>query len=378
MGSENLHKVDAWNTQLQQDLVEQEEQIRITCEAEEAQRAQQEAEDKRIHREAKNKKLKLNLFDPKQHVKKWIEHRPATFALNKLNNLEYIELDYFTMRGCKEAMANTNKSVSHDTLTFMQQGDTFVIPPLAAIRPSKHIRNNEELSWEEMMDAKNMMLHFMVKSGLWQNKHTLSIVSFYVNLNCHPRKGQKNRKRALLLYQSCVWNEWFEALKHGKGFNIELIQDKLLCSLVEEVNDAIQDREFNQVQVFSSDPLEPEHLANRTPLPLLPKTNPFVTPTFLFFPAVLSCLLPGCSHHLLVFSLSPVFCHALNAHIHDLQMLLAFHLGPFCRCHVIPTLCQCTDNALTAPCQCTGNVPFPHFVPTHWQCPNCSMLMHQQ
>ncbi|KAN0131125.1 hypothetical protein V8E53_011017, partial [Lactarius tabidus] len=186
MGSENLHKVDAWNTQLQQDLVEQEEQIRITCEAEEAQRAQQEAEDKRIHREAKNKKLKLNLFDPKQHVKKWIEHRPATFALNKLNNLEYIELDYFTMRGCKEAMANTNKSVSHDTLTFMQQGDTFVIPPLAAIRPSKHIRNNEELSWEEMMDAKNMMLHFMVKSGLWQNKHTLSIVSFYVNLNCHP------------------------------------------------------------------------------------------------------------------------------------------------------------------------------------------------
>ena len=211
-----------------------------------------EAEE--THKEANKKKPKLNPIDPELLIAKWIELRLSSYALNKLGNLEYVELDYFTTRGCKDAMADTSKSVSHDTLTFMQLGDTFAIRPLAVVRPSKHIRNDEELSWEDMMDAKNVMLHFMAKTGVWQAEHTLCLATFYVNLDCHPRKGQKNGKQALILYQSRARREWFEALKWGVSFNLALIQDELLHSLAEEVNDAIQDRdntnrdrEFDQV-----------------------------------------------------------------------------------------------------------------------------------
>ena len=140
-------------------------------------------------------------------------------------------------------MADTNKSVSHDTLTFVQLGDTFAIRPMAALRPSKNIRNDKELSWEEMMDAKTIMLHFMSKSGTWQAEHTVCVTTFYVNLDCHQRKEQTNGKQALLLYQSRAQREWFESLKRGIGFNLALIQDDLLRSLAEEVNSAIQDRE---------------------------------------------------------------------------------------------------------------------------------------
>ncbi|KAN0141212.1 hypothetical protein V8E53_000968 [Lactarius tabidus] len=254
---ENQHKVAAWNDQLQLDKLEQDKQDRVTCEADKAQQAQQNRETKELCKEVERKKPKLNPFDLTCHVEKWIESRPSSYVLNKLNNLEYIKLDYFTTRGCREAASNTNKSVGHNTLAFTQIGDTFAICPMAALRPSKHIRNNKDLSWEEMLDAKNIMLHFMAKSGVWPDTHTTSLTAFFLNLEVHLRKGQKNGKKALLLYQSHVWQEWFDALKRNEGFNIKFIQDELLCSLAEELNDTIQDREnairdreFDQVRVL--------------------------------------------------------------------------------------------------------------------------------
>ena len=216
--------------------------------------------------------------------------------MNKLNNLEYIELDYFTTRGCRDAMSDTSKLVSHDTLTFQQLGDTFAIHPLAAVRPSKHIRNDEDLSWEEMMDAKNVMLHFMGKSGAWQAEHTLCITTFFVNLDCHLRKGQKNGKLALLLYQSHARREWFEALKRGVGFNLALIQDDLLRSLAEEVNNtiqdrenAVQDRELEQVQTYFVCRVEPP--ADHALSPSLPIPCPR-PPVHLHHPLLAPPLLP--------------------------------------------------------------------------------------
>ncbi|KAN0138806.1 hypothetical protein V8E53_003194 [Lactarius tabidus] len=221
---------------------EKDEQDRVACDKEEAQQAQQEKEAKEMCKEANKKKPKLNAFDLKCSVEKWIKPRLVSYTLNKLNNLEYVKLDYFTMRGCKDTTANNNKSVSHDTLTFTQMGNTFALRPMAALRPSKHIRNDKDLSWEEMLDAKNIMLHFMAKSGLWPVLHALSIISFFLNLEAHPRKGQKNGKKALMLYQSHVWWEWFNALKCDKG-NIELIQEEYLCTMAEEINNSIQDRD---------------------------------------------------------------------------------------------------------------------------------------
>ena len=286
---ENQLKVDAWNEQQRQDAEDQGERDRIAREAEEARLAQQEAEAEESRKEADRKRPKLNPIDPELQIAKWIELRPSSYALNKLNNLEYVELDYFTTRGCRDAMSDTSKSVSHDTLTFTQLGDTFAIRPLAAVRPSKHIRNDEDLSWEEMMDAKNVMLHFMGKSGAWQAEHTLCIATFFVNLDCHPRKGQKNGKPALLLYQSRARREWFEALKRGVGFNLALIQDELLRSLAEEVNDTIRDRENatrdrELEQVRSSFECEVEPHADHALPPLLIPTPFLSRPAHLHHP----------------------------------------------------------------------------------------------
>jgi hypothetical protein len=161
--------------------------------------------------------------------------------------LEYIELDYFTTRGCREAGTDTNHSISHDTLTFTQLDDSIAIRPLAAIRPSKNIRRDEDLSWEEMWDAKNTLLHFMALSGVWPAEHAESLAAFFVALDLHPRKQQMNGKQALVMYQSRVRRKWFDALRRDEGFNIEIIQDTLLRSYVEEISNKLLDRKIEQV-----------------------------------------------------------------------------------------------------------------------------------
>ena len=122
-----------------------------------------------------------------------------------------------------------------------------------------------------MLDAKNIMLHFMAKSGQWEDAHATSIASFFYNLETHQRKDQKNGKKTLLLYQSRVRREWFNALKRGEGFNIELIEDDLLRDYAEEISESIRDsenaardREVEQVRLYS--PVSPGSKLTSSPL----------------------------------------------------------------------------------------------------------------
>ena len=247
-GRKNHHKVATWNAQLEQDWVEREEQDRLANKEEDIRHARCNREDEEQCQEAEKKKPKLNPFNDDATCDNWIELRPSSYALSKIGNLEYVELDYFTIKGCKEAATDANGSVSHDTLAFTQLKDTIAICPLASLRPSKTIHSDEELSWTEMFEAKNNMLHFMAKSGVWPEKHARSLALFYANLELHPRKWQDDGQQALILYQSRVRREWFDALKWNEGFNIVHIQENFLCSMAEVVSNAIRAKEIKQVR----------------------------------------------------------------------------------------------------------------------------------
>lgn len=244
---QNERKIAAWNEQAERDRMEQEEHDREAQEQEDVRQAQRDREAEEQRSEAEKRKPKLNPFNRKRLAPECIEARPSQYAINKVNNLEYIELDYFTIRGCKDASADTNKSISHDTLAFTQLEDTFAIRPMAALRPSKNIRNDEDLSWDEMWDAKNTWLHFMALSGAWPDEHAESLAAFFVNLDLHPKKLQTNGKLALIMYQGRVRREWFDALKRNEGFNIEIIQEVLLRACADEISNKIFDRKMEQV-----------------------------------------------------------------------------------------------------------------------------------
>ncbi|KAH9073436.1 hypothetical protein EDB83DRAFT_2219647 [Lactarius deliciosus] len=248
---ENGAKVAAWDAQVEQDRAEQAELDRLAQEEADAQSAQRQKETEDQLREAERKKPKFNDFDPDRVIGDWIEARPAPYAINKLNNLEYVELDYFTAKGCNEASADASNLTGQDTLAFTQLDGTISVRPLAAVRSSRNIRNDEDLSWEEMLQGKNVMLRFIAKSNTWPRTHALSMAAFFVALELHSRSSQINGKRALLLYQSRTRREWFAALKRDEGFNIEHIGEGLLRTAADEVDRQVQREEFDQVQIHT-------------------------------------------------------------------------------------------------------------------------------
>ena len=225
----------------------------------------------------------------------------------------------------------------HATIT--QLGDSFAFRPVSSLRPSKHVRSNEELSWEEMLEAKNTMLLFMAKSGLWPREHAESIATFFLNLEVHPRRSQTNGKRALMVYQSRVRREWFDRLKNDRGFNISIIQNDLLRTYAEELNDTIRDkdnvardREIDQARTLHHHPELGLH-ANSPLSPFFPALLFPVTcrPLCSFTPTPAICT-PGRPHH------PPTCtCHRLHpGHLHTR------HSHPSLPLH--PRLC-------THPCQ---------------------------
>ncbi|KAH9021352.1 hypothetical protein EDB85DRAFT_1871917 [Lactarius pseudohatsudake] len=270
---EHDRKVAAWNEQVQQDQAEQDEADRLAQEAEDAQQAQRDREDEEQRREAEKKKPKIGSFVRGRGVSNWIEPRPAQYALNKIHNLEYVELDYFTLKGCRDAAADANKSISQDTLAFARLEDTIAVRPLAAMKTSRNIRADEELSWNEIMDAKHTMLHFMAQSGVWPAAHLESLAAFFLALELHPRRTQDHGRTVLALYQSRVRRKWFDAFKRNEGFDIEVINEAFMQALAEDVVIGMQNRRIDQVRLHIHQPsLNPN--TNTILSPFLPHTLP--------------------------------------------------------------------------------------------------------
>ena len=73
------------------------------------------------------------MFNPDWAVHETIDPKPAPYALGKVGNLEYIKLDYFTIRGCREVqMDNYNVTIGlhsyADTLDCTTYFLTFPTP----------------------------------------------------------------------------------------------------------------------------------------------------------------------------------------------------------------------------------------------------------
>ena len=292
---EHDQRVAQWQAQREQDNEEVEEQARQAHEEEEARRAQRDRELEEQRREAEKRKPKLNDFDDNRAVDSWIAPRPAEYALNKINALEYVELDYFTMRGCSEATRDANESTSHDTFGFTQFEGVLAIRPLAAQRASKNIRRDEDLTWEEMLFAKDTMLECIAKSGIWSDRHTLSLASFFVALAGHPARWNPHGHKILLRYQSQVRREWFSALKRGEGFNLELIREELMQSLTRTVNDQESAKavakEIGEVRATEPSPSTITNCSLLSPHPSLVSTNIHhqITPPCWLPPALHRC-----------------------------------------------------------------------------------------
>src|SRR5260221_1886998 len=262
-------KVGLWNDQVLQDQTAREEEERIEQELEAQRYQDREREENDARREAERKKPKINDFDPDLVVPGHIMPRPSSYATNKVKNLQYVELDYFTVKGCNDALLEREVTSNHDTLGLTRLDNVAMFQPISSLKPSKNIRRDEELLWEEMVFAKNKMLEYMADSGTWPVTHIKATMMLFVELENHPTRAQPHGNKIMVTYAARARRQWFDMLEQNKGFNLGKIGIDLMRNVSDEVRDSARQQEITEVRTSA--------LSQRT---MLTTRHPFV-----FFPS---------------------------------------------------------------------------------------------
>ncbi|CAA7269079.1 unnamed protein product [Cyclocybe aegerita] len=218
-----------WNAQVEQDHAEEEE-----ARAAQEQAKQEAAEAEK--RERENKRPKIKSFTPNKTVAKLSSRRPSRYAIHKIEQLEYVELYYFTKEACLEA-ERTEYSVARGTFTLMADGENVLAKPAAAYKPSTKVVQDENLEWRQIIKEKDYMLEAMVDAG-WPEEHVMALGVFFLELDKHPISDLEGGETAVLLYQARIRCRWMEDLKSTNDeevFDISVVNDKRLDEMYSEV-----------------------------------------------------------------------------------------------------------------------------------------------
>ncbi|KAG1784355.1 uncharacterized protein HD556DRAFT_1315152 [Suillus plorans] len=234
-------RVLEWNHQRDEEAQEEAEIERAQAAHEEEEHIAKEAEAEKDHLELEKKKPKMNSFNATATVGDAIAPRPSQYAIQKLNNFEYVELWYFSPEGCKEAM-KMSRSMADDTFSLAKLNDQLTIRPSSAFKASRSAIPDHELSFSVFLRAKNLFLT-QANAAKWPQTHLDALALFFWHLENHSiRNNSELGDLVIMHYASRVCLDWHDHLKRDKGFNIGIINETLLRSINEEIWDRVHSR----------------------------------------------------------------------------------------------------------------------------------------
>jgi hypothetical protein len=240
-------RIQAWDQQVIEDAATQEEERRLAQEQEDQQRTQQELELENERREVERKKPKMNDFNENAMVNDFIGSRPSAYALRRLADFDYAELWYFTQEGCADAMHQHTQN--EDTFGLTKVDDMVSFRPVSALKASKNVIQDIDLTWRQMEIAKTTLIQQITKSG-WAEKAVTTLAQFFMSLEVHHYRQRAYGEHALLVYQARVRRNWHDQLKLGSSFNIAIINETLLQSIHREIMDRKQAESLDEVSSF--------------------------------------------------------------------------------------------------------------------------------
>ena len=194
---ENHARKEAWAWQLKEDQQAAGEEDRLARELE------QNGLDV-AHHECEKKKPKINNFDINSSIGSYITPRPSTYAINKLESFDYVELFYFTWEGCLNAL-NNHHTEADNTYSLSSIGDLVSLCSILAVKASKNVVQDIDLTWAQMMFTKTSYLQHLGSAG-WPQKHIDALTHFFVSLEASSFCGQSHGERVLITYQAQVWH----------------------------------------------------------------------------------------------------------------------------------------------------------------------------
>jgi hypothetical protein len=239
---ENQARREDWNRQIEDEQRDREE-------ADQLARQQEQEEQDRARREKEKKKPKIGDFEANRSVSSFIPPRPSSYALNKLESFEYVELFYFTLEGCLDAQSN-QRTEADDAYGLSRVGDMVSFRSISAVRASKNVIQDVDLSWNQLTHAKTSYLQHLGKAG-WPQKHIDALAHFFIGLESSPFRNRTHGERILITYQARVRRHWHDRLKQDDdgSFNIALINDNLLEAIANEIWDGVHTMNKREVSL---------------------------------------------------------------------------------------------------------------------------------
>ncbi|KAG0706722.1 hypothetical protein DFH29DRAFT_995588 [Suillus ampliporus] len=174
----------------------------------------------------KKKKPKINDFDANATVADILVPRPSQFALQKIKNMEYVELWYFSPDGCRDA-ADNSRSSSEDAYGFAKVEGMVALKPVASFKASQKALQDHDLSWRQFDLAKTSYLVHLEKCS-WPEKHQQALAMFFMLITNHEHRTRSCGEKTLLHYA-------------GFGFNIGIFNNALYNTLSDDVWEAEHD-----------------------------------------------------------------------------------------------------------------------------------------
>ena len=238
----------AWDQQIIEDEAVLQEEQRLTQEQEDQLPAQRELELENEQRENKKTKPKMNDIDEHSMVNDFIGPQPSAYALHCLAEFEYAELWYFTQEGCADMMHQQTQN--EDSFGLAKVNKVVSFRPVSALKPSRNIIQDINLSWCQMEIAKTTLIQHITKCR-WTQKAVTTLAQFFMNLEVHHYQQRPYGEHALLTYQACIRHDWHDQLKVGSTFNIAIINEMLLQLIHCEIMDKKQAEALDEVSPSS-------------------------------------------------------------------------------------------------------------------------------
>ena len=204
----------------------------------EAERSREEEETRKA--EEKKKKTKFPPLVPGLPPPKGSGFRPCQKAINKLENLEFVELWFFTFAGC-QITKDAALSEEDSTLSLTQENGNIQLRRSTSTASYKHlIIPDEHLTWKDLLQAKNVFLEYIARNG-WPKPYLQMFTDFYCRLELRSelRQAHGHGEKVLILYHARARREWFDSVRLKSPFDISVFDEDWMTEAHKEMWDNV-------------------------------------------------------------------------------------------------------------------------------------------
>jgi hypothetical protein len=160
--------------------------------------------------------------------------RPIAYAIERMRKHEYVPLWYFTEQGCQAA--DRDKASNDDLWDVTKTSDNRLsLRTAASNRPSSNALSDEQLTWEQFMDANHLFIRWLIPTH-WPVEYAKLLSSFFWQIENHDDRTIAEGKETLLLYQARTRKAWHDELKAGYFFNLARLDEKKMSTYRKEVD----------------------------------------------------------------------------------------------------------------------------------------------